>query len=165
MQHYDEAVRAGAGRLDAMRSAARHLTAVARRPGDGGLTSSVRGGPIGVNRIDLAVTQIVVIGRNLGESNTNLLREAVEAYRPATAIDNLRRLHAGTAAIVVRPRPDQARDATTSARLARQDQAVTAATDGHILSAAYRAHRPTPSTAIQCQTRTRLTNQRMPALL
>jgi DNA primase catalytic core len=48
MEHYDDAVRAGAARLDAMRSAVQYLPAVQRRPGDGGLTSSIRGGPIGV---------------------------------------------------------------------------------------------------------------------
>src|SRR5207249_2491781 len=52
MARYDEAVRDGTRRQDAMQTAARYLPDALRRAGDGALISSVRGGPIGVNRID-----------------------------------------------------------------------------------------------------------------
>jgi DNA primase catalytic core len=124
MARYDEAVHAGAGRDDAMQIAARNLPGAPGRPGDGALTSSVQGGPIGVNRIDLPVTQILLAGRGLRGTDPRLLREAVDHHRPDTAITNLRRLAGNQAvAVVVRPRPDHARDAMTAARLARQDQA------------------------------------------
>jgi len=89
------------------------------------LTSSVRGGPIGVNRIDLPTTQILLAGRGMREADPQRLRQAVVDHRrPATAIGNLRRLAGDrTVAVVVQPRPDRARDAVTAARLARQDQA------------------------------------------
>ncbi len=156
MEHYDQAVRAGAERWEAMRAAAQHLPAVARRPGDGGLTSSVRGGPIGVNRIDLPATQITLVSRNLREGDTNLLREAVEAHRPAVAINNLRRLHAATAAIVVRPRPDQARTAMTAAQVARQDQAANAGRTPYTpTDLRDRSNWPAPSAAARSPARAR----------
>jgi hypothetical protein len=127
MAHYDDAVQNGTDRQDAMHTAARYLPDTLRRAGDGALTSSVRGGPIGVNRIDLPTTQILLAGREMREADPQRLREAVDHQQPATAIGNLRHLAGDqTVAVVVQPRPDQARDAMTAARLARQDQAATA---------------------------------------
>jgi hypothetical protein len=125
MQHYDQAVHTGAARADAMRAATGHLPGTPRRPGDGGLTSSVRGGPIGVNRIDLPATQILLAGRDLREADVGLLRDAVEGHRPGVAVSNVRKLGgASSVAMVVRPQPDHVRDAMTAARLARQDRAA-----------------------------------------
>lgn len=127
MVHYDGAVQNGTSRNVAMQAAARYLPDTLRRTGDGALTSSVRGGPIGVNRIDLPTTQILLAGRGMREADPQRLREAVDHDRPGIAIGNLRRLFGNqTVAMVVRPRPDQTRDAMTAARLARQDQAATA---------------------------------------
>jgi len=129
MRHYDQAIHAGVDWADAMRFATRYLPGTPRRPGDGALTSSVRAGPIGVNRVDLPATQILLAGRGLREADPSLIREAMEGHRPGAAIGNLRRLGGGdTVAMVVRPQPDQARDALTAARLACQDQATTATT-------------------------------------
>jgi len=126
MAHYDEAVREGTRRQDAMQTAARHLPDALRRAGDGALTSSVRGGPIGVNRIDLPTTQILLAGRGMREAHPQRLREAVvDHHRPATVIGNLRRLAGDqTVALVVRPRSDEARDAITAAKIACQDRAA-----------------------------------------
>jgi DNA primase catalytic core len=101
--------------------------AARRRPGDGGLTASVRGGPIGVNRVDLPATQILLAGRGLREVDVGRLREAVEGHRLDVALVNACRVGGdNTAAMVVRPRPDAARDAVTAAQLANQDQAAMA---------------------------------------
>ncbi|MEN3308861.1 MAG: primase [Micromonosporaceae bacterium] len=94
------------------------------RAGDGALTASVRGGPIGVNRIDLAVTQILLTGRAVPAADPDRLRQALEGRRPAAALAQLHALAGpSTLALVVRPRPGRALDAVTAARLARQDQA------------------------------------------
>jgi DNA primase catalytic core len=94
------------------------------RDGDGALTASVRGGPIGINRIDLPVTQILLAGRALCATEPGRLREALDGRRPSAAIGELGRLGGPSAvALVVRPRPDRARDVMTAARLARQDRA------------------------------------------
>ncbi len=127
MSVYDQAVAVGTAPGAAMRAAARVLPGTPRRAGDGALTGSVRGGPIGVNRLDLPATQILLAGRALREVNPAQLREAIEGRRPAAAIGALTRLGPGAVALVVRPRPDQARDAMTAARLARQDQAASTA--------------------------------------
>jgi len=150
MAHYDEAVREGTRRQDAMQTAARYLPDALRRAGDGALTSSVRGGPIGVNRIDLPTTQILLAGRGMREADPQRLREAVvDHHRPATAIGNLRRLAGDrTVAVVVQPRPDRARDAMTAARLARQDQACGAGVrQAPPLALPARAHRASPASA------------------
>ncbi|MEV6928434.1 toprim domain-containing protein [Dactylosporangium sp. NPDC051485] len=88
------------------------------------LTASVRGGAIGVNRLDLPPTSIVLAGRRTAAVGTELLRAAVEPRRPDVTLANLRQL-AGpqTIAIVVRPDAARQRDVMTAARLARQDQA------------------------------------------
>jgi hypothetical protein len=65
-----------------MRTAARYLPGTPTRPGDGALTSSVRGGPIGVNRIDLPATKILLAGRGLRDADPHLLREAVAVGNP-----------------------------------------------------------------------------------
>ncbi len=94
-------------------------------PGDGALTASVRSGPIGVNRVDLPVTQLVIAGRALSRAALDTVREAVEQRSPANAVEQLARLGgASAAAMVVRPRPDQAGRAINAARLAQQDQAA-----------------------------------------
>jgi DNA primase catalytic core len=98
------------------------------RAGDGALTASVRGGAIGVNRVDIPVTQILLSGRALSVVEAGQLRGALEGRRPGAAIGELSRLGGpSTVAMVIRPRPDRARDAMTAARLARQDQAPTTA--------------------------------------
>jgi DNA primase catalytic core len=91
--------------------------------GDGALTASVRAGAIGVNRIDVSLNQIVLIGRALAHTGVDDIRRAVEWRNPANAIDQLAR-HGGaaTAALVMRPRPDRVGRADNAARLARQDQ-------------------------------------------
>jgi hypothetical protein len=150
MAHYDEAVREGTRRQDAMQTAARYLPDALRRAGDGALTSSVRGGPIGVNRIDLPTTQILLAGRGMREADPQRLREAVVDHRrPATAISNLRRLAGDrTVAVVVQPRPDRARDAMTAARLAHQDQASGSdVRQAPPLALPARAHRASPASA------------------
>jgi DNA primase catalytic core len=150
MARYDEAVREGTRRQDAMQTAARYLPDALRRAGDGALTSSVRGGPIGVNRIDLPTTQILLTGRGMREADPRRLREAVvDHHRPATAIGNLRRLAGDrTVAVVVQPRPDRARDAMTAARLARQDQACgVGVRQAPPLALPTRAHRASPASA------------------
>ncbi|MER7278016.1 toprim domain-containing protein [Dactylosporangium sp. NPDC000244] len=87
------------------------------------LTASVRGGAIGVNRLDLPPTSIVLAGRRTAAVDTELLRTAVEPRRPDVTLANLRQL-AGpqTIAIVVRPDAARQREVMTAARLARQDQ-------------------------------------------
>ena len=130
--------------------AAGHLPDALRRAGDGALTSTVRGGPIGVNRIDLPTTHILLAGRGTREADPQRLREAVvDHHRPATAIGNLRRLAGDqTVAVVVQPRPDHARDAMTAARLARQDQASGSGTrQAPPLALPARAHRASPAAA------------------
>ncbi|GIF74176.1 MULTISPECIES: toprim domain-containing protein [Asanoa] len=98
------------------------------RPGDGALTASVRGGAIGVNRIDVPVTRIVLSGRSLSAATPAQLREALERQQPAAGAAALSRLGGPAAAVlVVRPRPDRVRDAMNAARLARQDQGPTTA--------------------------------------
>jgi len=93
--------------------------------GDGALNSSVRGGAIGVNRIDLPVTQLVIAGRALSRTALDTVREAVERRTPAHAVQQLVRLGGeATVALVVRPRPDQAGHGINAARLAQQDQAA-----------------------------------------
>ena len=132
-----------------MQTAARYLPDALRRAGDGALTSSVRGGPIGINRIDLPTTQILLAGRGMREADPQRLREAVDHHRPATAISNLRRLAGDqTVAVVVQPRPDRARDAMTAARLARQDQASGSGTrQAPPLALPARPHRASPACA------------------
>jgi DNA primase catalytic core len=122
---FDEAVRAGTAPAEAMGVAAPALPGTPRRAGDEALTASVRGGPIGVNRLDLPATQILLTGRALREIDPARLREALDGRRPGTAIGAVSRLGPGVVAVVVRPRPDRAWDAMTAARLARQDQAAT----------------------------------------
>jgi hypothetical protein len=96
------------------------------RPGDGALTASVRGGPIGVNRIDLPVTQILLTGRALRDAAPDQVYQAIRGQTPSAAIARLSALGgASTLALVVHPRPDRARDTPTAAQLARQDQAAT----------------------------------------
>ncbi|MEV4212596.1 toprim domain-containing protein [Micromonospora sp. NPDC049662] len=98
------------------------------RAGDGALTASVRGGAIGVNRIDVPVTRIVLSGRSLSAATPAQLREALERHQPAAGAAALGRLGGPSAvALVVRPRPDRVRDTMTAARLARQDQGPTTA--------------------------------------
>jgi DNA primase catalytic core len=149
MAHYDGAVREGTRRRDAMLTAVRYLPDALRRAGDGALTSSVRGGSIGVNRIDLPATQILLAGRGMRDADPQRLREAVDRHRPATAIGNLRRLAGGrTVAVVVQPRADRARDAMTAARLARQDHASGAGVrQASPLALPARAHRASPAAA------------------
>jgi len=91
----------------------------------GGSTTSVRGGPIEVNRVDLPAARILLAGRGLRHLDPARLREAIDGHRPTTAIDNLTRLgSAGTVALVIRPR---SQPAVTPARLASQAHAATAA--------------------------------------
>lgn len=120
---FEQRVARGAAPADAMRAAVRELPGTPRRVGDGALTASVRGGPVGVNRVDLPATQIVLAGRALRDVDPDRLRQALDGRRPAAALTALTGLGPGVAAVVVLPRPDQARDAMTAARLARQDQA------------------------------------------
>lgn len=101
-----------------------------RRPGDGALTASVRAGHIGVNRLDLPITQILLAGRALSHLDPSELRTAVQHHRPSVAIGHISRLGATTAAaLLVRPRPEHANQAMSAARLARQDQAVSTTVD------------------------------------
>ncbi|WP_432976772.1 toprim domain-containing protein [Dactylosporangium sp. CA-233914] len=88
------------------------------------LTASVRGGAIGLNRLDLPPTSIVLAGRRTTAVGIERLRAAVEPRRPDVTLANLRQL-AGrqTIAIVVRPDAARQRDVMTAARLARQDLA------------------------------------------
>jgi DNA primase catalytic core len=121
----------------------RHAPAV---PGDGALTASVRGGPIGVNRVDLPVTQLVIAGRALSRTALDTVREAVEWRRPADAVERLIRLAgAPTAALVVRPRPGHAGRAINAARLAQQDQAAGASTAMPALASSRLARRALPA--------------------
>lgn len=93
--------------------------------GDGALTASVRSGAVGVNRIDVPLSQIVFVGRALTRTAPGHIRRAVEWRNPANAVAQLARLGgASTAALVVRPRPDRAGHAISAAELARQDQAA-----------------------------------------
>jgi hypothetical protein len=102
------------------------------RAGDSALTSSVRGGPISTNRIDMPVTQILLAGHALSAIEPGRLREALDSHRPSAAVGELGRLGGtATVALLVRPRPDQARDAMTAARLACQDQAPATAPTPH----------------------------------
>jgi len=96
--------------------------------GDGALTATVRGGAIGVNRIDAPLSQIILVGRALIRTAPDHLRRAVEWRKPAQVVEQLARLGgASSAALVVRPRPDQASVVVNAAQLARQDQAAGAA--------------------------------------
>ena len=105
-------------------STRRHAEAVAV-PGEGALTASVRGGTIGVNRIDLPVTHLVIAGRTLSRTALEKVREAVEQRTPVRAVQQLARIGgASIVALVVRPR--QAGDRPNAAKLAQQDQAASA---------------------------------------
>ncbi len=97
--------------------------------GDGAVTASVRGGAIGVNRIDAPLRQIVLAGRTLAHTAPEAIRRAVEWRTLPNAVAQLARLGgATTAALVVQPRAEQAGRARNAAQLARQDQAAGAAT-------------------------------------
>ncbi|HEU4422772.1 MAG TPA: hypothetical protein VFR67_09575 [Pilimelia sp.] len=125
MDVFDKAVAAGLPHTEAMCRAAREMARVAVRSGAGALTSSVRGGPIGINRIDLAVDQLVIAWRALSGLDPEVVRDAVERHRPAQAIAGLRGVGGqSTVAVVVRPRPDLVGWDVHAARLARQDQAA-----------------------------------------
>ena len=121
-ERYAGARAGGADALTALRTTAAEYAAAAPRPGDGLLTASVRHGAIGVNRLDLPVTQLVLAGRGLARVPDDRLREAIGGHAPRAALDRLADLATGTAALVIRPRPQ----AVTAARLAAQGQAAAA---------------------------------------
>jgi hypothetical protein len=109
MARFDTAVERGIAARDAMRLAAEQMAHIPAAPGDGMLISTVRDGPIGVNRIDVALTQFIITGRALSLAEPGRIHEAVLHRRPAAAIAELQRLGGpGTAAIVVRPQPGRA---------------------------------------------------------
>jgi DNA primase catalytic core len=93
--------------------------------GDGTLTASVRGGAIGVNRINMPLHQIAIIGRPLTHTAPDRIRHAIEWRNPADAVAQLARTGGpATAALVVRPRPNRTGRIVNAAQLARQDQAA-----------------------------------------
>ncbi|GEM_PF-6991995 len=120
------------------------------RPSDDALTATVRAGPIGTNRIDLPVTELLLTSRRLNTTDPLRLGEAIEGRGARDAVRHVGRLlpaqlaetlygastpaaigqlgaatPAVPAAFVIRPRGGQ--HTVTPAQLARQDQAATAA--------------------------------------
>ncbi|GAA1575792.1 hypothetical protein GCM10009827_117110 [Dactylosporangium maewongense] len=94
--------------------------------GDQLLTASVRGGAIGINRLDLPPTTVLLAGRRVTAIGIQQLRTAIEPRRPEVTVAGLRQLAGPEAvAIAIRPDPAQLHDVMTAARLARQGQAVT----------------------------------------
>jgi DNA primase catalytic core len=77
----------------------------AGRTGHGLLTSTVCGGPVGTNRLDLPVAKIIMTSRAYNRLGQDLLATAVDLRSPGPARDRLRDL-AGpdAAAIAVKPR-------------------------------------------------------------
>ncbi|WP_327009726.1 toprim domain-containing protein [Dactylosporangium sp. NBC_01737] len=93
--------------------------------GDQLLTASVRGGTIGVNRLDLPPTTILLAGRRVAAIGIEQLRTAIQPRRPEVTVAGLRQLAGPQAvAMAIRPDPAQLNDVMTAARLARQGQAV-----------------------------------------
>jgi hypothetical protein len=91
---------------DALRARARRRDPNTRAAaGDGALTASVWAGPVGVNRIDVPLSQMILAGRALANTAQDYILRAVEWRKPANAVDQLAR-HGGaaTAAAVIRPR-------------------------------------------------------------
>ncbi|MEV6922946.1 toprim domain-containing protein [Dactylosporangium sp. NPDC051485] len=96
------------------------------RTGDQLLTATVRGGTIGINRLDLPPTSILLAGRRVTAIGIEQLRTAIEPRRPDVTLAGLRQLAGPQAvAVAIRPDPAQLHEVMTAARLARQSQAVT----------------------------------------
>jgi DNA primase catalytic core len=122
MALFDDAIASGQPPAEAMYRAAQQIARVPARAGDGALTASVRGGPIGVNRIDIALVQIALIGRGLAHTDPDTVRRAIEWRQPDSAAQRLTTLGRAVSALVVRPEGPP-----TAAQLAQQDQAAIAA--------------------------------------
>ena len=108
---------------------------------DGLLTSTVRGGPIGVNRIELPVSKIILTSRLFSTLPADRLAEAGEAQRAVDVIDRLRQLTGlpGTT-IVVRP-THLGQNRPSPAELACSDRnAATPATNGSPDVSCLRSH-------------------------